>query len=309
MLWTHQCACEGSRASSKCMIHEIFYEVDLDTYTCQCNDFPLISFCKHLCGVQCFFPDINPCPDAPSTPIIPDTESHSDLPSTPIVSGSPLALDRTLTTRTQDVTFTPTPEHDTTLVAEKVERVAARIRRSRQKGVYGMQELVAICDSILKQTDDSDVLPASSYVPANSNSGKMMPKVKTKAKRGDKDAYGAGKASGGKTKEEDGGKGRKRAKMDSAIALPEARQLPATALATFSSNAASMHTRPHDAMSSQLHTFSINGASTHPRPHDATSATPSSSQHHGGVADPRILTLTASPATFSVFPVSVTQTL
>ncbi|KAF8192253.1 hypothetical protein K438DRAFT_1762252 [Mycena galopus ATCC 62051] len=102
----------------------------------------------------------------------------------------------------------------------------------------------------------------------------MMPKVKTKAKRGDKDAYGAGKASGGKAKEEDGGKGRKRAKMDSTIALPEARQLPVTALATFSSNAASTHTRPHDAMSSQLHTFSINGASTHPRPHDATQSLP-----------------------------------
>ncbi|KAF8215750.1 hypothetical protein K438DRAFT_1748660 [Mycena galopus ATCC 62051] len=115
----------------------------------------------------------------------------------------------------------PTPKYDTILVAEKVERVAAHIRRSCQKRVYGMEELMAICDSILKQTDDSGVLPASSYVPSNNNSrwaqtnAKMMPKVKTKAKRDEKDPYGAGKASGAKAKEDDGGRGRKRTKMDS----------------------------------------------------------------------------------------------
>ncbi|KAJ7605973.1 hypothetical protein DFH06DRAFT_1019876, partial [Mycena polygramma] len=31
------------------------YEVDLDTYTCTCLDFPLISYCKHICAVQVLF--------------------------------------------------------------------------------------------------------------------------------------------------------------------------------------------------------------------------------------------------------------
>src|ERR1700729_1449989 len=28
------------------------YSVDIDTYTCDCDGFPMVLFCKHLCAVQ-----------------------------------------------------------------------------------------------------------------------------------------------------------------------------------------------------------------------------------------------------------------
>jgi hypothetical protein len=33
------------------------YRVDIDIYTCDCSDFPHISFCKHICAVQYHFPE------------------------------------------------------------------------------------------------------------------------------------------------------------------------------------------------------------------------------------------------------------
>ncbi|KAJ7282530.1 hypothetical protein C8J57DRAFT_1554562 [Mycena rebaudengoi] len=43
------------------------YEVNLDAYTCQCLDYPLISYCKHLCAVQELFDE----PGSPSDDIHP----------------------------------------------------------------------------------------------------------------------------------------------------------------------------------------------------------------------------------------------
>ncbi|KAJ7360739.1 hypothetical protein DFH08DRAFT_685202, partial [Mycena albidolilacea] len=31
------------------------YDVDVDAYSCNCFDFPLVSFCKHTAAVQCIF--------------------------------------------------------------------------------------------------------------------------------------------------------------------------------------------------------------------------------------------------------------
>ncbi|KAF8188626.1 hypothetical protein K438DRAFT_1972314 [Mycena galopus ATCC 62051] len=122
-------------------------------------------------------------------------------------------------------------KHGLTLLAEKVERVAAHIHRFRKKDVYQMQELEAACDTILKATDDSSVLPSSIYVPVNGDGGwaktksvmTHMPKVKMVTKRDGKDAYGGGKASGSKAKGEDGVRLRKRARKASPVDLqPEA---------------------------------------------------------------------------------------
>jgi hypothetical protein len=33
------------------------YRVNINTYTCDCQDFPRISFCKHICAVQYHFPE------------------------------------------------------------------------------------------------------------------------------------------------------------------------------------------------------------------------------------------------------------
>ncbi|KAE9385950.1 hypothetical protein BT96DRAFT_840005 [Gymnopus androsaceus JB14] len=34
----------------------VAYTVDMIAYTCNCPDFPLINFCKHVCAFQCLFP-------------------------------------------------------------------------------------------------------------------------------------------------------------------------------------------------------------------------------------------------------------
>jgi hypothetical protein len=33
------------------------HRVNINAYTCDCQDFPRISFCKHICAVQCHFPE------------------------------------------------------------------------------------------------------------------------------------------------------------------------------------------------------------------------------------------------------------
>jgi hypothetical protein len=67
-----------------------------------------------------------------------------------------------------------------------------------------MQDLAAALDASLKDTDDSGVLPSSTYVAPNSGSGwrataaVMMPGIKRKkGPAGDK-VYGGGASSGGK---------------------------------------------------------------------------------------------------------------
>ncbi|KAJ7301548.1 hypothetical protein DFH08DRAFT_906697 [Mycena albidolilacea] len=92
------------------------------------------------------------------------------------------------------------------LLAEKLELLAARLRKCRKKdqNFVSMQDLAAALDASLKDTDDSGVLPSSTYVAPNSGSGwrataaAMMPGIKRKkGPAGDK-AYGGGASSGGK---------------------------------------------------------------------------------------------------------------
>ncbi|KAF8214307.1 hypothetical protein K438DRAFT_2149586, partial [Mycena galopus ATCC 62051] len=92
------------------------------------------------------------------------------------------------------------------VLAEKLELLAARLRkcRKRDENFVSMQDLVAALDASLKDTDDSGVLPSSTYVAPNSGSGwrataaAMMPGIKRKKEPAGDKAYGAGASSGGK---------------------------------------------------------------------------------------------------------------
>ncbi|KAJ7890714.1 hypothetical protein B0H13DRAFT_2340890 [Mycena leptocephala] len=117
------------------------YEVDIDTYTCTCLDYPLISYCKHICAVQQFF-------DEDGVFLMP--VALAALPNDAILA--PVAP------RTSSV---PKPG-PLVVVAGKTRRLAARLRRptrlhlhllliSRSRGCYA------------SATDHLAVLPSAQY--------------------------------------------------------------------------------------------------------------------------------------------------
>ncbi|KAJ7491812.1 hypothetical protein B0H11DRAFT_2191245 [Mycena galericulata] len=172
------------------------YEVDIDTYTCNCLDFPLISYCKHICAVQELFDEPGASPAGPRpSPQIPREDS---TPIQPLLASA----------------LAPKPSkksHALTKVAEKLERLAARLRRPRKKesDLQALPDLEAALDAMLLETDSSNVLPVSQYLPPNktyewsTTREAMLPgvKMKKKAAGADRDlAYGAGASSGSKSK-------------------------------------------------------------------------------------------------------------
>ncbi|KAJ7495269.1 hypothetical protein FB451DRAFT_1478562, partial [Mycena latifolia] len=183
------------------------YEVDIETYTCTCLDYPLISFCKHICAVQDLFEEHgNPLDGvraSPKVPALSSLQAHQPIPETSPISAKPQLL---------------------TVVAEKLERLAARIRRPRQKEFATLADLDEALDDALLQTDNGTVLPSSQYVEPNTSTdwkrtrGQMMPGIKTKRQPAGDPAYGGRAASGSKAK---------RAKL-SQPAVPRPTLLPAS---------------------------------------------------------------------------------
>jgi hypothetical protein len=175
------------------------YEVDIETYTCDCPDYPLISYCKHLCAVQLFFGGEQEVSGTPATPQVPSlaslppesAPSEPATPATPIIDGvesKPKAI---------------------TVVAEKLERLAARLRRSRKTAVSVLDNALAnledVLDRMLLASDEgSAVLPSSQRLPPVAKDPtarqSMMPAVKRSRNRAGDSAYGAGSSSGLKAK-------------------------------------------------------------------------------------------------------------
>ncbi|KAJ7812682.1 hypothetical protein B0H13DRAFT_1926036 [Mycena leptocephala] len=75
-------------------------------------------------------------------------------------------------------------------MAEKLERLAARLRRPRAKDSQpgALDQLEAVLDAMLLDTDNGNVLPSAVHLPPNKSSSwaqthaSMMPGVKTKRK-------------------------------------------------------------------------------------------------------------------------------
>ncbi|KAJ7470044.1 hypothetical protein B0H11DRAFT_1731128 [Mycena galericulata] len=169
-----------------------YYEVDVEAYTCTCLDYPLISYCKHLCAVQELFDEpggpndgVRSSPHIPSLSTSQDSTPAIDLAPTPCVKPRPL-----------------------TQIAEKLERLAGRLRRHHKKDtdLRTLPALEAALDAMLLDTDDSSVLPPAQYLPPNKTSAwaqtkeAMMPGVKTRKKATGDPSYGGGSASGSKAK-------------------------------------------------------------------------------------------------------------
>ncbi|KAJ7331448.1 hypothetical protein DFH08DRAFT_651061, partial [Mycena albidolilacea] len=145
------------------------YEVDINTYTCNYLNFPLIAYCKHICAVQRLFDEASD--QAAATSQVPDPSAPSPTPS------PPLALHH------------ETPAcNPLILLAEKMELLAAHLCRSGRKGTLSLPNLEAALDAMLIETYNSGVLPSSIHVAPSATSGwqetrkSMMPAVKMKRK-------------------------------------------------------------------------------------------------------------------------------
>ncbi|KAJ7347674.1 hypothetical protein DFH08DRAFT_960107 [Mycena albidolilacea] len=227
------------------------YEVDLDTYMCTCLDYPLIAFCKHICVVQNFFHEDGAARDF----VDGDGEAREvedvaardfdanlvaqrfdeagaaqeDLPVSPNVP-SLSALEDSVP-GPFDAPFSATLQKAPILtsLAEKLERLAARLRR-RQKNTLlaSLTDLEDALDAMLQETDDGSVLLSSQHIQPNTKVlfkhtlNAMMPGIKTKrAPAGDR-SYGAGASSGSKA-----GPKQPRQKPDT-VPLPPVPPLPTT---------------------------------------------------------------------------------
>ncbi|KAK6974408.1 hypothetical protein R3P38DRAFT_2811970 [Favolaschia claudopus] len=172
------------------------YEVDLDSYTCSCFDFPLISYCKHICAVQTLFKD--------DTPVVKDVFGAKSIPTpSPISESEP---DSPISHDSELPTFAPAPQPP----KSRLERLAGRLRRPRTKesDLPSLSDFNQLLDDMLKATDTDSVLPAAQHVPTSTNEWRktqtamgILPKAKTRAKKDDstRDAsYGGGAKSGSK---------------------------------------------------------------------------------------------------------------
>lgn len=171
------------------------HEVDLSTYTCTCLDFPLISYCKHICAVQTLFEE-----DAPQVPLGSRTRITSPESSPTLQSPVPEEPIQAPAAKLQSMRK---------LVAEKLERLAARLRHlSTKEPVELLPRFDQLVDEMLLATDNGSVLPAAYHVEPNTKPWRetaasmgVLPKPKTRARPMDanKDPhYGGGASSGGK---------------------------------------------------------------------------------------------------------------
>ncbi|KAJ7832372.1 hypothetical protein B0H13DRAFT_1654230 [Mycena leptocephala] len=167
------------------------YEVDIETYTCDCLDYPLISYCKHISAVQSLFDEEQEA--APYTPEVPSLASLP--PEVPLPFESSTLTDHTV------------PKLKTlSVIAQKLEHVAARLRRPRKTAVLddALANLEATLDTMLLTTDDSQVLPSAQrlapVVKDTTARQSMMPRVKTRRPPAGDPAYGGGSSSGLKAK-------------------------------------------------------------------------------------------------------------
>ncbi|KAJ7900815.1 hypothetical protein B0H13DRAFT_1622250 [Mycena leptocephala] len=177
------------------------YEVDIDTYTCTCLDYPLILYCKHLCAVQALFDEPGTPADGPAaSPHIPSLSTLNE--SAPSVAPTQPTLPVEPTGPSEPTT------HPFARLVEKLERLTARLRHPRKKDSQcsSLGDLEAAVDAMLLETDSGTVLPTAQHLAPNKSSSwaqtreAMMPGVKTKKKPAGDPSYGAGVNSGSKAK-------------------------------------------------------------------------------------------------------------
>jgi hypothetical protein len=163
-----------------------WYHVDLDAYTCDCDGFPVISFCKHLSAVQNLFP-----------PEVLATHSLS-VPCTTF----PIKPSITPNSDDQKRHSAINPSHDLTRIGRKLLELVAHRQTLPTAKVDALLALEADLDLAL--ADHANLLPKPVKIAPNQHSwtetaAVMGARPKTKRKQHE-DPYGAGERSGKKAK-------------------------------------------------------------------------------------------------------------
>jgi hypothetical protein len=182
------------------------YDVDVEAYSCNCLDFPLISFCKHMAAVQRIFEHVfdepRPSVSLPTSPPSPTLPTSNPAEPTPALLSVPPPSQRSALTE----------------LAILMDVASARLRKAGRKELTSVADLQVALEALLLETDNSSVLPSSTHVPRLSNwkatQEAMMPNRKTGSKPRNSTidrSYGAGASSGSKAKSSDvAGNGKRR---------------------------------------------------------------------------------------------------
>lgn len=245
-------------------------------YTCNCPDFPLISFCKHICAIQRLFPRAGdadsigdtssiatppspalsmpcraPSPPLPSSPPM-SSPPPSPPPSSPLPS-SPLSPSLSLPSSLPSPDLSPESpsRHVYTRMAEKLETLAAHFRQTaRFPTLLDINQLDAVINEKMTKLNigtTQSLLPTPLSLPPNQRTwtqtaAMMLPKRKTTKKRTGDPHYGAGASSGSRAKPD-----AKRQKVEKSIPVPIPAPPYPYALPT--------HIPPHPIPVSHLHSF------------------------------------------------------
>lgn len=153
--------------------------MDIDSYSCDCDSYPLINFCKHLSAVQQHFPQTVTLVPFPSLP-------------SPAIESPP-----------EEIRSDPEEARQVARIIDKIQDLAYHSRAfPPQQLSQALLELEPVLDRAM--TDLGNLLPKAVKVPPNQHSwpetvAVMAAKPKTKRKRNE-DPYGAGEQSGKKAK-------------------------------------------------------------------------------------------------------------
>ena len=180
------------------------YEVDIPAYTCTCFDFPLINYCKHICAVQHWSPEVveQRLISSPEIHTLssPDADSSESVNTTDAGGVVLSVTDHTSCTGNSLV-----PISESFRLARKLETLAGRLRQSSTAPPVSVLGLKKDLDTALVDVFSGLLLPQVVRIPPNikcwtETQAVMMPAKKGRRKRAGDDAYGAGENSGKKAK-------------------------------------------------------------------------------------------------------------
>lgn len=179
------------------------YQVTISPSTCNCPDFPLIRFCKHIYAAQLKFPQLKWTKTLDNTKSLESTEvQHTD--TTP--NNSKLRLP------TESVPITSSLLKTAAEIARLSSSLSIHSLKPGASQRFDVEKLVTIesllRDALLDSTLKQPFLPPAERLPPNKKTktetaeayGRKVPHEKTKRKSTNTDPYSGGERSGKKAK-------------------------------------------------------------------------------------------------------------
>ena len=151
------------------------YHVNIDTYTCDCDSFSLISFCKHIGAVQNHFPEI-PTACRPNSKVFPQSTAASADDDTLSVT-----MDTRLPSPVTEIA--PNGSNNSrdfaavTEITDKLQHLAVRMCLVPPQLTNNLHNLGLSLDQILSESVQPQVLPKRKMIAPNQHSWTETAKV------------------------------------------------------------------------------------------------------------------------------------